>query len=70
MKIFIDKHGGLHYHKESCDLIQRKTPPIFPYEPIIHRVRKYGLLKEYGNIVVDGRYYSPCPYCFGHGGER
>jgi len=79
MKVFIDKHGGYHYHKEDCPLIQpsliymqtgkppkrKLTQLVFPYEPIQHRIRKYGLLKIYGAIVVDGIRYAACPFCFG-----
>lgn len=69
MKVWIDKHGGMHYHKPDCDLIKpRANPPNFKYEEIEHAVRRLGMPyhKEYGVITVEGRRYSPCPFCFGY----
>jgi hypothetical protein len=51
MKVWIDKQGGLHYHKESCEIPKGaivslsgkkivKLPPIkFHYEEITHIIR-------------------------------
>ena len=58
MKVWIDKQGGTHYHKEGCQIIrptleyqkfgkvitEYKLPPIiFHYEPIEHKVRRLGM---------------------------
>jgi hypothetical protein len=68
MKIWIDKHGGMHYHKADCTMIKDKNPPMFPYEEIEHLVRRIQqpYCKEYAKIKIDDRYYYPCPFCFGH----
>jgi len=69
MKIFIDKHGGMHYHKPDCKAIQpSENMPHFHYEEIEHKVRRLGMPyhKEYATIKVDGKYYRPCPFCFGY----
>jgi len=80
MKVWIDKQGGTHYHKETCEDVRRsieyrKTgkvipsslglpPLIFHYEPIERRLRGNSLM-GYRDIVVDGKRYSYCPMCFG-----
>ena len=68
MKIWIDKQGGTHYHKEGCPMIKplpnSKLPPItYHYELIVRQIR----LCNYGwrDIIVDGSRYSYCPLCFG-----
>ena len=54
MKVWIDKQGGTHYHKETCEDVKRSIeyqntgkvipsslglpPLIFHYEPIEHRL--------------------------------
>ena len=65
MKVWIDKQGGTHYHKENCKMTQ---DPQFHYEPIKHKVRRLGMPvgKEYGRIMIDKKLYYPCPLCFGH----
>lgn len=71
MKIWIDKHGGMHYHKADCKVIQfSEHPPHFKYEEVEHRVRRYKYFDEYADIIVDGKRYRACPFCFGHGGRR
>ncbi len=43
MKVWIDKHGGMHYHKAGCKAIQpSENPPHFKYEEIEHQVRHTG----------------------------
>ena len=69
MKIWIDKHGGMHYHKADCRIIKSKTPPILPYEEIQYRLRGNSLF-GYRDIIVDGKRYSSCPFCFGHKGRK
>ena len=72
MKVWIDKNGGTHYHKEGCKMIQPPnlktllTQITFHYEPIEHKVRRLGMPyhKEYGRIMVDKKLYYPCPICF------
>ena len=63
MKVWIDKQGGTHYHKEGCKMTQ---DPKFHYEAIEHKVRRLGMPyhKEYGRIMVDKKLYYPCPICF------
>jgi hypothetical protein len=63
MKVWIDKQGGTHYHKENCKMIGKP----FRYEEIEHRVRTFAPLfpHEYREIIVDNRRYHPCPMCFG-----
>jgi hypothetical protein len=77
VKIWIDKQGGMHYHKENCKMIQPivkgKLPQIkFHYEVIEHKVRRLGMPchKEYGRIMVDKKLYNPCPICFGYGRKK
>jgi hypothetical protein len=72
MKIWIDKHGGMHYHKRNCPIIHSEIPPIFKYEAIEHIIRRLGqpYYKEYATIKVEGRIYSPCPFCFGNDKRR
>jgi hypothetical protein len=55
MKIWIDKHGGIHYHKEGCWAID----PKFPYEEVEQNFQGLGVK------YIDGRWYRPCPFCFG-----
>ena len=44
MKIWIDKRGGMHYHKGGCKAIQpRENPPHFKYEETDHKVRRLGM---------------------------
>jgi uncharacterized protein YlbG (UPF0298 family) len=66
MKIWLDKHGGMHYHKEGCKFTQVKHPNS-EYEEVEHKVRQLGNVKghQYTRIKVDDRYYMPCPLCFG-----
>lgn len=68
MKIWIDKHGGWHYHKAGCQAIE----PRFNYEEVEHKVRRLGMPyhKEYATITIDGKRYRPCPSCFGHGDRK
>ena len=76
MKVWIDKQGGTHYHKEFCPLIVKESPlvsrlPIvnFHYEIIQHRLRGNSLM-GYHDIIVEENRYSPCPICFGHRSEN
>lgn len=65
MKIWIDKQGGMQYHKPHCEMIKpRPNIPRFPYEEVEHDMR--GL----GTKYIDGRWYSPCPFCFGYGRRK
>jgi hypothetical protein len=61
MKLWIDKQGGRHYHKEGCKMIGYP----YHYEPVVKQPRrnKYG---EWRDIIVDGKRYSYCPICFGY----
>lgn len=60
MKVWIDKHGGMHYHKEGCQAIQAKVnPPHFKYEEVKQDLRGLGVK------YIEGRWYRPCPLCFG-----
>jgi hypothetical protein len=73
MKIWIDKHGGMHYHKPDCKVIHpSENMPHFHYEEIEHQIRQLGKFteREYTPITIDGRRYMPCPFCFGYGGRR
>lgn len=69
MKIWIDKQHGFHYHKSDCQVVQTTNPLHFCYDEVEHTVRRLGMPyhKEYGTITIDGRRYSPCPFCFGYG---
>ena len=71
MKIWIDKHGGMHYHKSGCKIMDVKYPHS-DYEEIEHKVRRLSMPyhKEYATIKVDDRRYMPCPFCFGYGGRK
>lgn len=76
MKVWIDKHGGMHYHKKGCRAMNGipvvlnpngtiKQPAIkFPYEEIEHRIRINRNEGDYANIIVDGIIYRRCPMCF------
>ena len=70
MKLWIDKQGGTHYHKEGCKIIQPPnlktllTQITFHYGPIERRLRGNSLM-GYRDIIVDGKRYSHCPMCFG-----
>ena len=72
MKVWLDKHSGMHYHKAGCKAIQSgANPPQFHYEEVEHQVRRqarnpYG----YSDIVIDGKWYHPCPFCFGYEGRK
>lgn len=71
MKVLIDKHGGTHYHKKGCEATDSiNNPQGGHYEEVGRDVTKSPLLKEYIDIKVDGRWYLPCPFCFGHGSRR
>ena len=70
MKIWIDKHGGMHYHKEGCKVMDVKHPNSPGHEEIVHRIRKMKYWDDYNDIVVDGKKYMRCPICFGYGGRR
>ena len=63
MKVWIDKQGGMHYHKADCKMIGKP----YHYEEIEHKVRRLGMPygKEYGRIMIDKKLYYPCPLCFG-----
>ncbi len=69
MKVWVDKHGGMHYHKPDCKAIQpSENPPHFKYEEIEHQIRRGHLVydRSYRDITIEGRRYHPCPFCFGH----
>ena len=59
MKVWIDKQGGTHFHKENCQIVKS---PMFHYEPVEKRLRLYTEFghRMYHNIRVDGKLYSPC----------
>ncbi len=74
MKVWIDKRGGMHYHKPDCQIIHPTKPPFFKYEEIEHQIRRLKMSsnglgmpyhREYAPITIDGRVYTPCPFCFG-----
>ena len=74
MKVWIDKQGGTHYHKEGCPVtipMQNGVLLAIPmhYEPIERRLRGNNLM-GYRDIIVDGKRYSPCPICFGDGERK
>lgn len=54
---WIDKQGGSHYHKETCEMVK---DPHYHYEPIIRRWRQID--KHWGleRIREGGKYYMPC----------
>lgn len=64
MKVWIDKQGGNHYHKANCPMVKE---PRYHYEPIIRtkprKPDKHGWWLT--RIREGGRYYAPCPACFG-----
>ena len=62
MKVWIDKQGGTHYHKEDCPIILTELPPHLHYQAITigNKVVERGL-----NIYPWGKTISPCPMCFG-----
>lgn len=71
MKIWIDKHGGMHYHKADCKAT--KVPPFQNnYEEIEHPIRRHNLIydRTYAPITIEDRTYLPCPFCFGHDDRR
>lgn len=55
MKVWIDKKGGRHYHKENCPMVQDKR---FPYEPVEKDIENYQ------DIIVGNKRYLACPGCF------
>ena len=70
MKVWIDKQGGMHYHREDCRMLKsipptktRLNPIQFHYEPIDRQLRGNSLF-GYKDIIVDGNHYSSCPICF------
>ena len=64
MKVWIDRQGGRHYHKENCVMVKE---PRFSYQPIEKKLRidarRNGQL-FYRDIKVDGKVYRMCPGCF------
>jgi hypothetical protein len=72
MKVWIDKQGGTHYHKEFCPivvndspLVDRLPPVQFHYENIVRQLRG-NIFDGWRDIIVDGNRYSSCPICFRH----
>lgn len=64
MKVWIDKQGGRHYHKENCAMVK---DTLFSYQPIEKRLRidaKHCGRTFYRAIKVDGKVYHMCPGCF------
>ena len=61
---WIDKKGGSHYHKGGCPMIQ---DPRFRYKPITRTLPRIHTLDGYGltRIREGGKYYNPCPACYG-----
>lgn len=72
MKIWIDKQGGMHYHKADCKVVQTTNPIHFKYDEVERTVRRLGMRyhKEYATITIEGRRYRPCPFCFGYDKRR
>lgn len=69
MKVWVDKNGGMHYHKAGCKAMQpSENLPHFKYEEIEHQIKHKGsgFPFDYTDIIVDGRRYRPCPFCFGY----
>lgn len=65
MNLLIDKHGGLHYHKLDCQVPNGISRGIL--KPIKFNYKEIDYpLKRKEDILVDGKYYNPCPFCFGH----
>lgn len=60
MKIWIDKHGGMHYHKENCRILQGI---VGGFQPTYEEVEYSGKLNHV--IRIDGRDYAKCLFCFG-----
>ena len=57
MKVWIDKQGGMHYHKKNCLALTNKSL----FELTIGKdIPERGL-----DIYPWGITYSPCPICFG-----
>ncbi len=53
MKVWIDKRGGMHYHKPDCQIIHPTKPPFFKYEEIEHQIRhtRSGFPFDYTDII-------------------
>lgn len=54
MKVWVDKQGGTHYHKEDCGMTK---DPKFHYEPV--EVSE-ELVKLRRGILIHGQRYTPC----------
>jgi len=66
MKVWIDKQGGNHYHKQKC-LMLINTP--YHYEEVEHRIMRELQLYLYSEYcykpaIIDNKRYYPCPICF------
>ena len=59
MKIWIDKQGGRHYHKEDCPMVKE---PVYHYEPIEVGEETAQIMAK--GIYISGKTYMPCPGCF------
>lgn len=57
MKVWIDKEGGRHFHKEHCPMV---NDPMFHYEAV--EVEKENL--QVKGILIEGKLYVPCLACF------
>ena len=58
---WIDRQGGRHYHKKDCQMVTGY--PHYNYEPIKRRKRR--IPSYLTRIREGGKYYNPCPGCFG-----
>ena len=65
MKVWIDKQGGTHYHKEGCPTLLGKLTLKLQELQIGNDIGERGL-----SIYPWGEIYYPCPICFGHGERR
>jgi hypothetical protein len=66
MKIWIDKQGGLYYHKSDCLLIKFDVPPLTS----LYREITNAKFTNSGNLIYCFKTFSPCPICFGHGEDK
>ena len=57
MKVWIDKQGGTHYHKEFCRMIT----PQYHYEPV---EVSDTIIQHLSDVRIDKQLYYPCPLCY------
>jgi hypothetical protein len=64
---WLDKNGGFHYHKSiDCPAVSKTPDYKIRYTPVTRtEVHVYNNRFNYVRIREDGKFYFPCPLCYG-----